>query len=117
MGVITRCNVAIRTGDYRHRFIALNELSDAEIGDSSLHVGVEKNVTGLEITVNNDRIAVMVKIADALSDAESDFVPGVPVGDKVEVVTLVLSMQQVVKTAVGHVLVEQHGTLAVAAPS
>jgi len=110
---VTWSNVAIGSGNDRHGFVGLNQLGDSEIGDSGLHLSVQKNVTGFEITVDDDGVAVVVKVGDSLSNAEGDLVPGEPIGG--EIITFVFGMQQIIQVSIGHVLVKQHCALLVAA--
>lgn len=109
----TRSNVAIRTGNGRHAFGSagvLQELGETEISNMSFEVGIKKNVIRFNITVEDQRRAVMVEIAKALGSLNCDLIPSVPMQ-----MTTFLAMKDLPKTSIGHVLINQEIGLMVGA--
>ena len=83
------------------------ELGQPEVGHHGLEVGVQQDVGGLDVAVDDPRVAVLVEVGEALGGAERDLHAGVPVHDGP-----VLGIQVVLQRVVGHELVHEHALVA-----
>jgi hypothetical protein len=60
------------------RLVPAEDPGEAKVGNLGVHVGVEQDVAGLEITVDNLELRVLVEVLKASSDAVDDPVPLLP---------------------------------------
>ncbi|BAS83088.1 Os03g0228901, partial [Oryza sativa Japonica Group] len=108
----TGSNVAVGAGDRGHALgatgIAAEELGEAEVGDVRLELGVEEDVVGLDVAVQDRRRAVVVQVAEALGGLHGDLVPRRPLQ-----VAALLAVEHLAEAAVRHVLVHQQVRLPV----
>lgn len=80
----------------------MQDLGEAEICNTGFKVGVKKNISGFHVTMKDEWVAIMVKIAQTLGSFHCDFVSTLPIQ-----IPTIVSMKQLPQASITHVFVHQ----------